>query len=336
MNLAPNLTAPAADRPTRGTRAGSRAALDVMLTDAAIEPGPRRLVQPAAALRLGGALARRPRRVARRVGALGAELGRIAAGSSDIAPRKGDRRFGDRAWNDSWVFHRLMQAYLARRRHRRRPGRRRRAGLAHRPADPVRAGQPARRARPDELRAHQPAGAQGDDRSRRREPRHGRAAVRPRRRAAAACRRWSTRAASRSAATSASATAPSSRAPTCSSSSTTGPRPTEVYETPLLVVPPTINKFYVLDLAPGRSLVEHLVGQGHQVFCISWRNPDAEHSHFDFDTYAQAVSEARDAVAEIARPRRGQRARGLLGRDHHRGAARPSRRARAGSARSRA
>ena len=84
-----------------------------MLTDAAIEPGPRRLVQPAAALRLGGALARRPRRVARRVGALGAELGRIAAGSSDIAPRKGDRRFGDRAWNDSWVFHRLMQAYLA-------------------------------------------------------------------------------------------------------------------------------------------------------------------------------------------------------------------------------
>ena len=79
------------------------------------------------------------------------------------------------------------------------------------------------------------------------------------------------------------------------------PTTTEVYETPLLVVPPTINKFYVMDLAPGRSLIEHLVGQGHQVFCISWRNPDAEHSHFDFDTYAQAISEARDAVAEIAR-----------------------------------
>ena len=84
-----------------------------MLTDAAIEPGARRLVQPAAALRLGGALARRPRRVARRAGALGGELGRIAAGSSDLAPRKGDRRFGDRAWSDSWLFHRLMQAYLA-------------------------------------------------------------------------------------------------------------------------------------------------------------------------------------------------------------------------------
>ena len=70
-------------------------------------------MQPGAGLRLGGALARRPRRVARRVGGLGAELARIAAGSSDVAPRKGDRRFGDRAWNESWVFHRLMQAYLA-------------------------------------------------------------------------------------------------------------------------------------------------------------------------------------------------------------------------------
>ena len=79
-------------------------------------------------------------------------------------------------------------------------------------------------------------------------------------------------------------------------------RPTtdEVYETPLLIVPPTINKFYIVDLAPGRSLVEYLVAQGHQVFCISWRNPDAEHGHFDFDTYADAVLEARAAVAEIA------------------------------------
>ena len=100
-------------RPTRGARAASRAALDVMLTDAAIEPGARRLVQPVATARLSGALARRPRRVARRLGGIGAELTRIAVGRSDIAPRKGDRRFGDRAWNDSWMFHRLMQTYLA-------------------------------------------------------------------------------------------------------------------------------------------------------------------------------------------------------------------------------
>jgi poly(3-hydroxyalkanoate) synthetase len=79
-------------------------------------------------------------------------------------------------------------------------------------------------------------------------------------------------------------------------------RPTtaEVHATPLLIVPPTINKFYIVDLAPGRSLVEHLVGQGHQVFCVSWRNPGPEQSYFDIDTYAQAVIEARAAVAEIA------------------------------------
>jgi polyhydroxyalkanoate synthase len=68
---------------------------------------------------------------------------------------------------------------------------------------------------------------------------------------------------------------------------------------PLLFVPPTINRFYVLDLAPGRSMVEHLLAEGQQVFVISWRNPDEAHGHFDLDTYAQAVIDARAAVAEI-------------------------------------
>jgi len=79
-------------------------------------------------------------------------------------------------------------------------------------------------------------------------------------------------------------------------------RPTteHVYETPIVIVPPTINKYYVLDLAPGRSIVEHRLGEGHQVFMVSWRNPDREHGHFDFDTYAEAVLEARQAASEIA------------------------------------
>ena len=77
------------------------------------------------------------------------------------------------------------------------------------------------------------------------------------------------------------------------------PTTEQVRELPLLFVPPTINRFYVLDLAPGRSMIEHLVAQGQQVFAISWRNPDAEQGHFDLDTYAEAVLEARDAVAEI-------------------------------------
>ena len=79
------------------------------------------------------------------------------------------------------------------------------------------------------------------------------------------------------------------------------PQTAEVRELPLVVIPPTINKYYALDLAPGRSLVEHLVREGQQVFMISWRNPAAEQAHFDLDTYAQAVLEARAAAAAIAR-----------------------------------
>ena len=78
------------------------------------------------------------------------------------------------------------------------------------------------------------------------------------------------------------------------------PQTEQVRETPLLVVPPTINKYYILDLAPDRSLIEYLVAQGQQVFAISWRNPDQEQGHFDLDTYARAIGEARDAVAEIS------------------------------------
>src|SRR5438477_169720 len=52
---------------------------------------------------------------------------------------------------------------------------------------------------------------------------------------------------------------------------------------PLLIVPPVINKFYVMDLAPGRSMVEYLAGRGLPVFMISWRNPDARHAKWDLD-----------------------------------------------------
>src|SRR5262249_24062382 len=77
------------------------------------------------------------------------------------------------------------------------------------------------------------------------------------------------------------------------------PQTEQVYAVPVLFAPPTINKFYVLELAPGRSLIEYLVRQGYQVFAISWRNPDAEQGHFDFDTYAAAILEARDKVAAL-------------------------------------
>jgi polyhydroxyalkanoate synthase len=75
-------------------------------------------------------------------------------------------------------------------------------------------------------------------------------------------------------------------------------RPTTetVREVPLLMVPPTINKYYIADLAPRRSIVEHYVASGQQVFMMSWRNPDERHAEWGLDTYGQAILDAMDAV----------------------------------------
>lgn len=77
------------------------------------------------------------------------------------------------------------------------------------------------------------------------------------------------------------------------------PSTDKVGQRPLLVVPPQINKYYILDLAPGRSLFEHLVENGHQVFAISWRNPGPEQRDWNLDTYCAAILEATDAALEI-------------------------------------
>jgi polyhydroxyalkanoate synthase len=77
------------------------------------------------------------------------------------------------------------------------------------------------------------------------------------------------------------------------------PTTNEVARTPLLIVPPMINKYYIVDLAPGRSLIEYLVGQGQQVFTMSWRNPDVRHRDWGFEAYGQALLAALDATAEF-------------------------------------
>ncbi|MDQ6782054.1 MAG: alpha/beta fold hydrolase [Actinomycetota bacterium] len=79
------------------------------------------------------------------------------------------------------------------------------------------------------------------------------------------------------------------------------PATAQVRRIPIVVVPPQINKYYFMDLAPGRSLIEFAVGQGQQVFAISWRNPTKEHSDWDLDTYAASILAALDAVCAITR-----------------------------------
>jgi len=68
---------------------------------------------------------------------------------------------------------------------------------------------------------------------------------------------------------------------------------------PTLMIPPQINKYYFMDLAPGRSFTEYAVSRGIPFFTISWRNPAPEHADWNFDTYIEAILEAIDVVCEV-------------------------------------
>lgn len=79
------------------------------------------------------------------------------------------------------------------------------------------------------------------------------------------------------------------------------PLTSKVYERPLLLVPPCINKFYILDLQPENSLIRYAVSQGHRTFVISWRNPDASCAQLTWDDYIErAVIAAIGVVQNIA------------------------------------
>ena len=78
------------------------------------------------------------------------------------------------------------------------------------------------------------------------------------------------------------------------------PLTARVYEKPFLLVPPCINKFYILDLQPENSLIRYAVAQGHRTFVVSWRNPDASLAKKTWDNYVQdAAIQAITVTQEI-------------------------------------
>lgn len=78
------------------------------------------------------------------------------------------------------------------------------------------------------------------------------------------------------------------------------PQKKQVYSTPLLIVPPFINKYYILDLDAKKSLVRWLVEQGFDVFMVSWVNPDESYSEIDFQDYMfDGAIAALNVVAEV-------------------------------------
>lgn len=73
----------------------------------------------------------------------------------------------------------------------------------------------------------------------------------------------------------------------------------QVHQLPLLIFPPWINKFYILDLKPQNSLIKWLVEQGHSLFVVSWKNPDASYADVGLEDYVSAYLDAMDRVRNV-------------------------------------
>lgn len=84
------------------------------------------------------------------------------------------------------------------------------------------------------------------------------------------------------------------------------PTTEEVYATPLVIVPPSINKYYILDLQPANSFVAHAIEAGHNVFLVSWRNADESVQDKTWDDYVESVLQAIDVSNDVAGAKQAQ------------------------------
>ena len=272
--------------------------LDMLMVEAAL--GPRHLVPDSSTARWLAALARQPRTTAVRLSRAGAEAARVLVGRSTVQPNPRDRRFTDVAWSENPLLRRLVQLYLV--------------GDHTLEELVAEADLPPRDRKRVQLLVENLAQALAPSNVPLLNPASAKAAI--------DTGGISLARGARQLVTDLSS-AP--RLPEMVDTTafhvgrdvaaTPGavvlrtevleliqyaPQTDEVDQVPVLVVPPTINKFYALDLAPERSLVEFGVRQGRQMFVISWRNPDARHAEWDLDTYVGAILDALRAVEEIS------------------------------------
>ena len=275
------------------------APLDLMLTDAALGLG-RRLAPNSSWLALGAGLVRRPRAVTRRGVELARQLTGVAVGQSKIAPEKRDRRFADPAWRENPLLRRAVQAYLATETTAGalvgdaelgwRDNERVRFVLenvfdAIAPSNNPFISPVAWKAAIDTGGGSVLSGLRNLARDSLTAPRVP-SMVEP-----------DAFEVGKTLATTAGAVIFRSEVLELIQYR---PQRETVRQYPLLMIPPVINKFYILDLAPGRSLVEYLLREGQQVFVISWRNPDARHRDWGLDVYGQAILDAIAAVEDIS------------------------------------
>ncbi len=82
------------------------------------------------------------------------------------------------------------------------------------------------------------------------------------------------------------------------------PTTDEVHEVPQLTIPPQINKMYINDLTPDKSVVKYQLDNGIQTFVISWRNPSKDQGHWDMADYIKSCREAMEAVAAITKSKK--------------------------------
>ena len=82
------------------------------------------------------------------------------------------------------------------------------------------------------------------------------------------------------------------------------PKTDKVHRTPILIIPPQINKYYAMDLSPMTSMVQFLLAMEQQTFVVSWRNPKREHRDWGMQEYIDSLIQASEVVRKVTKSKK--------------------------------